>query len=371
MRSPASLRTWMCQLLPEQPCAGAAAHELTRALLANFTTHLTQLARQADRTSTTKGARQRFARWLAHPAWDPKQLYTRLLQRMIQALPHLFAPPNPGCPRDPAAVRPLLVDATDLADGWFVLQVSLAFEQRALPLLRLVRRYQDPEQTQAALLEEALVWLGEHLPGPRSGYVLVMDRGFPSHALIRWLTQEGWRFVLRLQGSWKLTHPEHTGCLRTLPWEAGLARCFSGGVLGSREKGEGKRLRHCGAHVVAWYEAGSGHPEPWFLVSSDPDWQWAVAIYRQRMGIEHAFRDVKGPWGLDQLARWEDAGRVAAFLAWVAVYEWRLAYLWVVHELRHEAKHLRVKGPLSWIRTVREWLARQSRQAALQATEGL
>src|SRR5207302_2356849 len=113
----------------------------------------------------------------------------------------------------------LLVDVTFLGGVWAVLQVSIPWQQRALPLYRAVRRWEDPDATQeplSDLVDQALTWLEQHLPGSRDRYVLVADRGFPSHLLIRTLQATGWRFVLRVKSNWKLTHPAHTGSLREL-----------------------------------------------------------------------------------------------------------------------------------------------------------
>jgi hypothetical protein len=186
-----------------------------------------------------------------------------------------------------------------------------------------------------------------------------MDRGFPSHELIRDLQAGGWRFVLRVKSNWKLTHPEHTGLLREGAPAAGHSHLYRDGILGTRERGVGKRVRHSQAHGVSFF--GAGHQEPWYLVTNETQASQGVRISWERMRSEQEFRDLKGPWGLDALAAWLDAERIARFLAWVAVYEWRLASLWLVHHLEEFAAELQVKGRLSWIRVTREWLARQWR----------
>ncbi len=369
MRSLETVPQWLTQLLPAAPEAGAApppggltaaqraGAELLRALLLGFTTNLAQLARQVERApagaadpdNTARRGRQYLTRWLNAPAWDPTAIYTHLgrftrreLHRQLRQGDVL-----------------LLVDCTTLAAGWLVLQVSLPWQGRALPLFRAVTEYQDPEETLPELLGRALAWLGQHLPGSRRRYVLVADRGFPSHPLVQQLQADGWRFVLRIKGNWKFHHPRFTGGVRALaaagrvgptPW------ALPGGWWGQAQAG-----RHCTGTLVAYW--GAGHQEPWFLITSETDAARAVALYRRRMQIEQAFRDLKGRWGLDHLRHWGDRERVARFLAWVAVYEWRLAYLWLVHRLATYQERLRVHGKVSWITTVREWLRAQLRSA--------
>jgi len=110
------------------------------------------------------------------------------------------------------------------------------------------------------------------------------------------------------------------------------------------------------AHVVHYF--GPGQQEPWYLVTTETRPWRALRIYSERMQIEQEFKDLKGPLGLDQLGAWTDRERVACFLAWVALYEWWLAELWVREHLATFAQELQIGGKLSWIRTVREWLAR-------------
>jgi hypothetical protein len=341
-----TLGAWLRQLLPQAgPCAQEAAHGLLQALLFTFTTNLCQLARQLPRALAAKGGRQYLARWLDRPHWEPETIYADLNRQARRVLGR-------------RGTVPLLVDFTHLEKRWTVLQVSLPWQGRGLPLYRLVFAYTDPELGQKEQVRAATAFLRAHLPAPSRRYVVVMDRGFPSHLLIRELSEGGWRFVLRISGEWKLTHAAYTGQLKEAGARPALVgprpRAFWDAVLGQRGKG---RAYWSQANVVSFH--GPGHQEAWFLATSERQAARAVAIYRQRMRIEAEFRDLKGPFGLDTLARWEDRERVARFLACVAIYEWWLAWLWLKHRLHDWAPYLTVKGKLSWIRVTREWLRRQ------------
>lgn len=349
MRSPVSLRQWVQQLLPHgNPCVQAAAAQLLRALLVGFTTNLAQVARQLDRPGSAKIARQWLERTLDRPQFAPETLYAHLLGLLPAAV--LAQQSSPIL---------LLCDLTFLRDQWVVLQVSIPWERRALPLLRVVQPYRGPARSQALAVAEALHWLDQHLPGGRDRYVLVMDRGFPSHSLLNRLRAAGWRFVLRVECRWRVEHPDFTGGLLDL---GGTLRVgATPGLLRAAHLGERSRgaKRTSQAHVV--YYRGPGHATTWYLVTSETDPVQVVAWYRQRMQIEQEFRDLKGLWGLDHLADWVDPERVARYIAWLTVYEWRLAYLWQAYALQQVQEQLRVGGKLSWIRTVREWLQRQLR----------
>lgn len=194
-----------------------------------------------------------------------------------------------------------------------------------------------------------------------------MDRGFPSHALIKTLQERHWRYVLRINCTWKMTHARYTGLVGEGAGSlqpGSRPRFFAAAELGNRDKG---RAAWCVTHLVWGY--GVGQEEPWFLVTSETRAGTAQAIYRQRRQIECEFRDLKGYRGLDHLEKWQDRERVACFLAWVAVYEWRLAWLFVHHQLQEWGrKYLQVGGKLSWIRITRQWVRKHFALAVEQQT---
>ena len=192
--------------------------------------------------------------------------------------------------------------------------------------------------------------------------MLVADRGFPSTEWVRTLQTSGWRFVLRVKSNWRMECPAYTGQMRQAPRDdvGNLgSRWYAEAVLGWRDprlRGPDPRGR---AHVVHY--ADPACQEPWYLVTTEPSVVAAVQLYRQRMQIEQEFRDLKGPRGLEDLQTWQDAGRLASFLAWLAVYEWRLAYFWLFEHLEHQVTAYQLYGKLGWMRLAREWVARQVR----------
>jgi hypothetical protein len=351
-----NLQHWMCQLLPAAgACAHRAAALLLQSMLCGYTAQLAQIARQADGEgdAATKVRYQLFARWLKRPHWEPETIYAHLNRAGRRVLAH-------------RRHVPLLMDITDLGTGWAVLQVSFPWEGRALPLYRVVTRYEEPEVERRALVRGVLAFLREHLPGSQGRYLLVADRGFPGHWLIKDLQEGDWRFVLRIDDTWKVKHDVYSGLLADAPKQKKLVsarpRLLAAGEFGRRPKG---RNEWCVANLVLYH--GEGHQEPWYLITSEERAAFAVAIYRERMKIECEFRDIKGPFGLDRLERWHYRERVARFLAMVAVYEWRLVYLWLRHRLRRWGASLTKYGKLSWIRITREWIQRQIRLAAQPA----
>lgn len=313
MRSPGNLRAWLQRLLPASGvCAREAARELLCALMIHFTVHLTQLGRQSDRDTTAKSARQFFARWLERTDWEEATIYAHLNRDARRVLAR----------QGEIAV---LIDYTYLQQQWAVLQVSIPWQGRALPIYRAVYHRTHPEVGQTESVRAACQFLRTHLPGPLGRYVLVMDRGFPSHPLVWAVSEQGWRCALRLNGTWKMTHTGYKGLLAGVPAVPGLVgpvpRLFRNALLGTN-RGKGREDWSRG-NIVMFH--GIGYKEPWILVTSEEDAGKVIAIYRQRMQIECEFRDLKGPLGLDELAHWQSRERVGRFLALVAVYEgtWR------------------------------------------------
>jgi hypothetical protein len=344
MSSAFTLPKWLATLLPDfSRCAENALLCGVQALLHAFTTNLSQLARQVPRESSARTARQFLSRALAS-AGDSRLVFSRLAAQLPRLLPR-------------ARRVLLLIDFTYLQHDWAVLQVSVPWQNRALPVYRAVIRRKQGQQkgAEAALLREALAWLGLHLPGWRGRYVLVMDRGLPSHAVIESCRHQGWRFVFRIREEWKVTLPDFCAPLGELalrPKAVGPRPQGYGEVwFGQWQKGPNTKSL---AHLVTFH--GPGFQEPWFLATSERKPTRAVAIYRERMKIEAEFRDLKGPWGLDELAQWHHCHRVEQFLTWVAVYEWWLAELWSRFRLSEWQPKFRVYGKLSWIRITRLWL---------------
>jgi hypothetical protein len=97
----------------------------------------------------------------------------------------------------------------------------------------------------------------------------VMDRGFPSYLLVRHLTEERWRFVLRINGEWKMTQGAYTGRLKLAPQQPGLVGatpcCCPEAVLGCRGEGRAYWSR---ASVVLYH--GKGAKEPWYSARQNP-----------------------------------------------------------------------------------------------------
>lgn len=364
MRPHQSITTWLFALLPQGTAAAReAARHLLQALLGESSCKLCDLARCLERNECARSNRQYLFRWLNRRAWDPPQIYAALMP-LVHALTR------------PWKCVPVILDYSYLSDAYVLLQCSLPFQGRALPLLRLVRPGMGGTGGLSAMLDEALLWLEKHLPGARERYVLVGDRGFPSHLLLKRLQESGWRYVFRIDTTWRMEHPEFTGILGTALGQQlrpGMrSRWFAAARFGRPDQG---KSGWCRSHVV-WCWDGA-HKEPWLLITSEGDVRTARQIYRKRAGIECEFRDIKEGrktepgvnkrakvgTGVSWLMKWGSADRVARLLVWVAVREWRLACIWGVRQLSQWRSAVEIGGRLSWFSITRAWLRKHPEHA--------
>ena len=206
----------------------------------------------------------------------------------------------------------IIVDWSDVDAGktLFILRAAVSVGGRALPLYEEVHsRYHHRDDTRAFIKHMACVLPAGCVP------IIVTDAGFRG-PWFRAIEAQGWFYVGRvrnreyvrtpLESAWfpaknlyarARTTPRALGELQ-LPRSAALStRAY---VYRKRARGrhrltvQGQRRRNSASEKHA-----AGAREPWLLVSNLParrnSAKRVVAIYRERMTIEEAFRDLKAP----------------------------------------------------------------------------
>jgi hypothetical protein len=141
-----------------------------------------------------------------------------------------------------------------------------------------------------------LTWLGLAVP-PRVRLILVFDRGYARVELIKDLNHGRQPFLIRARSKVIVQAPVR-----------GRRQRLSLGRLPHRS-GQPQRYRHVLYHsreaepvdVIVYRERG--FEQPWFLLVPPDSEAWlpsaeVVRLYRQRMQIEHCFRDWKSHLGL-------------------------------------------------------------------------
>lgn len=186
---------------------------------------------------------------------------------------------------EPGRRLSLLVDLTYL-DPYAFLVVSVPKLGRALPVAwHAFRRDLEGEEGLSqnqiidTLLGKVLSWLPSSIQA-----VVVADREFARASLFRFLMRMGRDFVVRIDRETWILHPDYTGPLGQLPLQpGGPPRWFPHALY---SQGEQVPLNL----LAVWQKE---YEEPWFLATSLENGDEVFDLYRQRMKIEHGFRDWK------------------------------------------------------------------------------
>lgn len=246
--------------------------------------HLAAVARLLPQGTTFKSNYKWLGRFLRCRSFDPTSLAECMLSLILG--------------RQPAPWTLVVVDQTTLGDVE-VLNAAIPLEGRAVPVAWASFQYPwtTTQPLSQNLLERYLVaWLAEAAP-PETRLLLVLDRGYARVALVRELNATGQPYIVRGKAD-VIIQLERDGRRQRL----------SLGRLPHRT-GVPKRYRHVLYHgsqqepvdVVVY--RGPGFQSAWFLIVPPDSESWlpteqVVALYRQRMQIEHCFRDWKSHLGL-------------------------------------------------------------------------
>jgi hypothetical protein len=303
-------------LLPTQ---GGNLALLVRAILLKRSLCQTELARTFPRPAERRVPDpkhdllhrvKRLSRFLDNERVDPLAVQVALLPYTLARL---------GRPRRVG----LCVDWTYFDGPTFrvqVLKIGLARRGRVIPLLQVAYDRDDlpAAKSQNQLEEEALAAVLAALP-PGCRPVLLADRGFARAEFLRWLLAREVDFVVRIDKGTCVTDADERrtklGAEGTKPGE----RRWLARVRYALHHGRPTELwlNVAISWVVGTTGAGrrpAGAPdEPWYLATTLPTIQAAVAWYRQRFWIEESFKDDKGRFLLDAV-RVESASRLNRLL---------------------------------------------------------
>jgi len=246
--------------------------------------HLTSVARALPDGGKFKSRYKWLSRFLKCKCFDPSSLAESMLALILGQRP-------------PGWVI-VLIDQTTV-DGVEVVNAAIPLQGRAVPVAWV--DFQYPWQTltppsQNTIERCLLTWLMEAAP-PGVRLLLVFDRGYARVQLIQDLNQGRQPFLIRAGGK-----------VIVQAQIRGRQQRISLGRLPHR-LGQPLRYRHVLYHsqkaepvdVVVYRE--KGFQEAWFLIVPPDSEAWfptaqVVALYRQRMQIEHCFRDWKSHLGL-------------------------------------------------------------------------
>jgi hypothetical protein len=152
--------------------------------------------------------------------------------------------------------------------------------------------------------------------------ILVLDRGFDSHDLIRFLLAAPWRFILRLRGDRSVYAEDGRAYLVRELGEAMLARANPKG--GYRLAMQRVRLGACQEWMWLIAYQGEGWDKPLYLLVHDDevrslaDAERCVNQYLRRWGGEDAIRFLKQALGLEsfRVRSWLAIRRLVLLACW-------------------------------------------------------
>jgi len=188
-----------------------------------------------------------------------------------------------------------LVDETKLGNRMGIMMVSLAYRQRAIPLIWRCYKANDkdayPEEGQVQMILDMLKQIKPYIPaGCR--YRIQADQGIGnSSTLMRQLDKAGWIYLFRVKETSMFTSlGGFRFRLRDIAEQGRQGNAQ--GWLFTRSY----RLVRGTLHVI-WAE---GYDQCWFLFTNDP--LLSGHVYARRFWQEEGFRDLKsGGW------RWDDS----------------------------------------------------------------
>jgi hypothetical protein len=253
---------------------------------------------------------------------------------------------------------PVVMDETGLADRATLLAAAVPYHGRAPPLAMYAYAPQLLKKSLWALREGLLSVIRDALsPADRSRLLLIGDRGYaPSHFFARLLRAQ-LAFVIRVPRKVLVHMACGSHCLETLAadLEPGQWRILRGVHYGPLRE----RL-----NIVLWWQAHQ--PEPWILATTLDSAKETRDCYRQRMGIEELFKDLKGSFALEA-CQLETLNRITRACLFVAVALWAPARL--VRYCRNWARFITARGALSFVSLALAWVTSTPRQCRLRWAE--
>lgn len=303
----ATVKRCMPFLLPTQ---GANLALLVRAILIKRSLCITDLARAFPRP---------LERRVPNPKHDllhrVKRLSRFLSNEQVDSLPVQVA----LLPYTMARLGLRLTSRLGLCIDWTyfdgpafrvqILKIGVARQGRVIPLLQVAYDRDDlpADKSQNQLEQEALAAVLKALPSHCRPVVLA-DRGFARTEFFRWLLERKVDFVVRMERNTCIT--EASGRRRKVGVDLTVQpgeQLWLEGVRYALYHGRPTDVKvnlacsWVSTQSPATRKEAVEPDEPWYLVTSLPSLELAVAWYRKRFWIEESFKDDKGRLLLDEV----------------------------------------------------------------------
>lgn len=286
-------------LLPTQQ---AALAQMVCGLLACRSLLLAEIARGFETTVAFSHNLKRVARFVANPRLQSLQTKQLIARRLLHQLHHRLQ-------QKPSQPLEIILDWTSVYP-FQVLSALVPVSGRAVPVLQWAIARDQLKARQNTFEMAFLAALRRCLPKPWP-VVIVADRGFQRVALLAYLQQLGFGYVIRVTGEAYVEAGSFRGKLREYPLQVG--QCFKLSRVVYHQK------RRYGLKVVCSCEKREGKVGSWLLATNlGQTARQTTAIYGRRFWCEESFRDQKQEFGLEKV-RVKEAARLENLLLVMAV----------------------------------------------------
>ena len=212
---------------------------------------------------------RRFQRFLKNKRIKPLKYYYPLLRAAL----------SEWSLNDPIYVA---LDVSDLKNGYVLIRLALIYRGRAIPVSWRVMKHNSTSvayRDYKILLKQALIVLpAEHQ------IILLADRGFVHHKLVKFCRRQQWQYRLRAKSTTLVRLPDRRvtnfGKLCPPPGEAHFYQAVH--ILGE-EIGP--------VHLALANPPGD--EKPWYVISDQPSSGFTLDEYGLRFDIEEGFLDDK------------------------------------------------------------------------------
>ena len=214
----------------------------------------------------------------------------------------------------------ILIDETDLTDGWKAIVAAIPFRHRAMPVFWVI--YKDEEiqsgkyKSHNQILQRFCrkVYRRTVACASKSGRqpLLVFDRGFArGKYVIKFLRDRDIPFIIRICRNVGIRYQGSTKKLQTF-----------------ENKFHGDVLYHATHQIpVHLYVRRNNPKDPMYLISNLVCGHQLYHIYKRRMQIEHGFRDIKSCFGFGKLVLKKPTHQRVALLWMLACVAYGLLFL--------------------------------------------
>ena len=215
----------------------------------------------------------------------------------------------------------LLVDETDLIDGWKAIVAAIAFRHRAIPVFWFI--YKDEEiqsgkyKSHNQIIQRFCLKLyrlaisAAATPGKQP--ILVFDRGFArAKYVIKFLRDREIPFIMRVCRNVGIRYQGSAKKLDDL-----------------KNKFYGQVLYHTTHQIPLelYVRRNNGFKDPMYLISNHVSGHQLYHCYKRRMQIEHGFRDIKSCFGFGKLVLKKPTHQRVAVLWLLACLAYGLLFL--------------------------------------------